>query len=154
MQIIDHGLRIYDASTNLPTRGPAFTNLLARSPTLRTSPPVVQHTSSTSYEPVRSISQVWAWNIRTSPLESSQESIKIWTSSLISSRVHHHPWTYSLIAQHLLIQVLHHNIKTKLCKVHTWASLRDSNTSTNLPARGPTLRTSPLVVQLYRPPRP
>jgi len=41
-----------------------------------------------------------------------------------------------------------------LYKVHTQPGLRDSNASTNLPARGPTLRTSLFVVQLYRPPRP
>ena len=63
-QIIDHGLKIYDAPTNLPARGsalrnlptrspastnlpthsPASTNLPAHNPTLWTSPPVVQHT--------------------------------------------------------------------------------------------------------------
>jgi len=31
---------------------------------------------------------------------------------------------------------------------------RDFNASTNLPARGPTLQTSSLVVQPYGPPRP
>jgi len=50
----DHGPRIYDASTNLSARGPASKNLPARSPTLRTSPPVVQHTWSNKYEPPRS----------------------------------------------------------------------------------------------------
>ncbi|QCD99248.1 hypothetical protein DEO72_LG7g529 [Vigna unguiculata] len=35
---------IYDASTNLSASGPTSTNLPARSPTLRTSSPVVQHT--------------------------------------------------------------------------------------------------------------
>jgi len=40
---VSHGLRIVDAHTNLPARGPASTNLLARSPPLRTYPPVVQH---------------------------------------------------------------------------------------------------------------
>jgi len=39
-------------------------------------------------------------------------------------------------------------------KVHTQASFRDSNASTNLPTRGPTLGISPLVVQFYGPPRP
>jgi len=52
--IIDHGLRIYDTHTNLPARGPTSTNLLARSPTLRTSPLVVQHMWSISYESPRS----------------------------------------------------------------------------------------------------
>ena len=36
-------LRIYDAHTNLSARGPASMNLPARSRTLRTYPPVVQH---------------------------------------------------------------------------------------------------------------
>ncbi|QCD89215.1 hypothetical protein DEO72_LG4g155 [Vigna unguiculata] len=40
---VSHGLRIHDAHTNLLTRGPASTNLPARSPTLRTCPPVIQH---------------------------------------------------------------------------------------------------------------
>jgi len=35
----DHGPRIYNATTNLPARDPASTNLLAHSPTLRTSRP-------------------------------------------------------------------------------------------------------------------
>jgi len=38
---MEHGLRIYDAPMNLPTRGLASTNLPARSATLQTSPPVV-----------------------------------------------------------------------------------------------------------------
>jgi len=38
---------------NLPARGPASTNLLIGSPTLRTYPPVLQHTWSTSYVPPR-----------------------------------------------------------------------------------------------------
>jgi len=48
---------------------------------------------------------------------------------------------------------------TMLQKVHTQVGLRDSNASTNLPARGPTLRTSPLAASLkcehgtYEPPR-
>jgi len=52
---------IYDALTNLPVCVSAFTNLPARSlastnlpacsPTLWTSPPVVQHAWSTNYEP-------------------------------------------------------------------------------------------------------
>jgi len=46
---VSHGLRIYDAHTNLSARGHASTNLPARSPTLRTCPPVVQHMWSTSY---------------------------------------------------------------------------------------------------------
>ena len=33
-------------------------------------------------------------------LVSPHESIRIWTSLLISSRVHHHPWTYPLMTQH------------------------------------------------------
>ncbi|QCD99457.1 hypothetical protein DEO72_LG7g738 [Vigna unguiculata] len=36
-EIVSHGLRIYDAHTNLPARGPTSTNLLARSPALRIS---------------------------------------------------------------------------------------------------------------------
>jgi len=51
--IVSLGLRVYDARTNLPVRGPASTNLPARSLTLRTCPPVVQHTWSTSYVPPR-----------------------------------------------------------------------------------------------------
>jgi len=43
----------HDAHTNLPARGLASTNLLARSPTLRTYPPVVQHMWSSSYVPPR-----------------------------------------------------------------------------------------------------
>jgi len=50
---VSHGLRIYDAHTNLLARGHASTNLLACSPTLRTCPPVVQHMWSTSYVPAR-----------------------------------------------------------------------------------------------------
>jgi len=50
-QIIDHGPKMYDASTNLPARGPTSTNLFVCSPTLRTSSPVVQHTWSNNYEP-------------------------------------------------------------------------------------------------------
>jgi len=50
---VSHGLRIYDALTNLPVRSPASTNLSARSPTLQTCSPVVQHTWSTSYVPPR-----------------------------------------------------------------------------------------------------
>jgi len=50
---VSHGLRIYDAHTNLPTRGPASTNIPVRSPTLRTCPPVVQHMWSTNYVPPR-----------------------------------------------------------------------------------------------------
>jgi len=102
-------------------------------------------------------------NIGTSPLVSPHESTKIWSSSLISSRVHHHPLTYPLIAQHLLIQVLHHNIKTKLRKARctiqgTYSSWSQGfqcfhepvcswSNSTNLLARSPTLQTSPSVVQ-------
>jgi len=44
---------VYDAHTNLSAHGPASTNLSARSPTLRTYPPVVQHTWSISYVPPR-----------------------------------------------------------------------------------------------------
>ena len=78
--------------------------------------------------PARSIFQVWARNIRTSPFVSPHESIRIWTSLLISSHVHHHPWTYSLMAQHLLIQVSHHNMITKIrevpgCSAITWHCL-------------------------------
>jgi len=50
---VSHRLRIYDAHTNLSGHGPASTNLPARSPTLRTCPPIVQHTWSTSYVPPR-----------------------------------------------------------------------------------------------------
>jgi len=42
---------------------------------------------------------------------SLHESIWIWTSPLISSRVHYHPWTYQLVAQHLLIHVSHHCVQ-------------------------------------------
>ena len=52
-QLVSLGLRIYNAHTNLPTRGPASTNLVALSPALWTCPPVVQHTWSTSYVPPR-----------------------------------------------------------------------------------------------------
>ncbi|QCE03701.1 hypothetical protein DEO72_LG8g1726 [Vigna unguiculata] len=67
--IIDHGLRIYDAHTNQPIRGPASTNLPARSLTLRTSPTATSlkcehgtyepprsypHTRVTRYQPPRS----------------------------------------------------------------------------------------------------
>jgi len=50
---VSHGLRIHDAHTNLPARGPVSTNLPARSPTLRTCLPVVQHMWSTSHVPPR-----------------------------------------------------------------------------------------------------
>jgi len=50
---VSHGLRIHDAHTNLPARGPASTNLPAHSPTLRTYPPVVQHMWSISCVPPR-----------------------------------------------------------------------------------------------------
>jgi len=50
---VSHVLRIHDAHTNLPVRGPASTNLSARSPTLWTYPPVVQHMWSISYVPSR-----------------------------------------------------------------------------------------------------
>ena len=50
---VSHGLRIHDAHMNLPARGLASTNLLARTPTLRTYPPIVQHMRSTSYVPPR-----------------------------------------------------------------------------------------------------
>ena len=96
-------------------------------------------------------------------LVSPHESNRIWTSLLISSCAHHHPWTYSLMAQHPLIQVSHHSMITKTTKAHyttqgtysSWTqgfqcfhkpTLSWSN-STNLPARSPTLRTSPSVVQ-------
>ncbi|QCD79008.1 hypothetical protein DEO72_LG1g2645 [Vigna unguiculata] len=36
-QIVNLGIRIYDAHTNLPARGSASMNLPDRSPTLRTS---------------------------------------------------------------------------------------------------------------------
>jgi len=48
---VSHGLKIYDAHTNLPARGSASTNLPARSPTLRTYLLVVQPIWSTSYVP-------------------------------------------------------------------------------------------------------
>jgi len=51
--IVNHGLMIYDAHTNLPAHGPASTNLPICSPTLRTYPPVVQHMWSTRYVPPR-----------------------------------------------------------------------------------------------------
>jgi len=54
IQLLGHGPRIYHASTNLPARGPTFTNLPTCSPTLRTSSYVVQHTWSNNYEPPRS----------------------------------------------------------------------------------------------------
>ncbi|QCD83486.1 hypothetical protein DEO72_LG2g3830 [Vigna unguiculata] len=41
IQLVSLGLTIYDAHTNLLARGPASTNLHARSPALRTSPLVV-----------------------------------------------------------------------------------------------------------------
>jgi len=50
---VSHGLRIPDAHTNLPARGPASTNLPARSHTLQTYAPVVQHMWSSSYVPPR-----------------------------------------------------------------------------------------------------
>jgi len=50
---VSHGLRIHDAHMNLPARGPASTNLPARSHTLQICPPVVQHMWSTSYVPPR-----------------------------------------------------------------------------------------------------
>jgi len=50
---ISHGHKIYDAHMNMSVCGPASTNLSARSPTLRTCPPVVQHMWSTSYVPPR-----------------------------------------------------------------------------------------------------
>ena len=40
---VSHGLRISDAHTNLPAHDHASTNIPARSPTLRTCPPLVQH---------------------------------------------------------------------------------------------------------------
>jgi len=54
IQLINNGPRIYHDFTNLPARGPTSTNLSAPSPTLQTSPPVVQHTWSNSYEPLHS----------------------------------------------------------------------------------------------------
>jgi len=50
---VNHGVMIYDAHTNLFTRGFAPTNLRACSPNLRTYPPIVQHMWSTSYVPPR-----------------------------------------------------------------------------------------------------
>ena len=44
IQLLDHGPKIYDASTNMSAHDPTSTNLPAHSPTLRTSPPIVQHT--------------------------------------------------------------------------------------------------------------
>jgi len=77
--------------------------MLARSPThvihqLRTSP----HATSLKCE---------HRTYKSTSLVSPHESNRIWTSLLISSRVHHHPWTYPLMAQHLLIQVSHHCLK-------------------------------------------
>jgi len=96
----------------MPARSPVSMNLPARSPALRTCPPVVQHMWSTSYVPPRTRRlkcehETYEPTSLVSPLESN----KIWTSLLISSRVHHHPWTYPLMAQHLMIQVYHHCLK-------------------------------------------
>jgi len=90
---------------NLPARGPTSMNLPACSFALRTSPLVVLLYGPTPRSPTHVIHQ-----LRTSPyaaslkcehgtyestsLVSPHESNRIWTSLLISSRVHHHPWTY------------------------------------------------------------
>jgi len=77
----------WSCSTDLPARSP--THVIHQ---LRTS----SHTTSLkceheTYEPTS--------------LVSPHKSKWIWTSPLISSRVHHHPWTYPLMAQHLLVEV-------------------------------------------------
>jgi len=101
---------------------PLRTSLLVVLP-LRTSPLVVQlygpprsysntRNPATTNLSTRSISQVWARNIRTSLLVFPHESIRIWTSPSISSHVHHHPWICPLMTQYLLIQVLNHCVQT------------------------------------------
>jgi len=52
---------IYDVHTNLPARGPAYTNLSARSPTLRTYPSVVQHMLFTSFGLSSILTKVKKW---------------------------------------------------------------------------------------------
>jgi len=119
---------IYDTHTNLPARGPISTNLPARSPALRTCPLVVllyRHARSPTHviHQLRTSSHATSLKCEQGTYEptslvSPHESNWIWTSSLISSRVHHHPWTYPLMTKHLLIQVCinaykQHTQKTK-----------------------------------------
>jgi len=79
---------------------PYSANLPAHSPTLRTCPFVVHHTWSTSDVPPGNAASLKCEHGTYEPTSfvSPHESNRIWTSPLTSSRVHHHPWTYMLMA--------------------------------------------------------
>jgi len=152
IQLLGHRPRIYHASTNLAVRGPTSTNLRARSPTLRTFLPVVQHTWSNNQEPPRS----------QQPLSVSMEHTNL--TARIFTREHHnmnlpaHIITFSSSVMNL---PAHDTIKHLLVQVHISTHQSEIKESTLRYTRYilklvlwiPMLqRTSPLMVQLYEPP--
>jgi len=110
------------ASTNLPAHGPTSMNLPARSHTLRTSPPVVQHTWSNKYEPLRlqqpSSVNTEHTNLPTRILTREQHNMNLLTYIITCS-----PPTMNLLAhdtvKHFLVQAQHHKHAKRNPKEHT-----------------------------------